>query len=338
MSNIPSAEKLKALESVLSQLDKQFGKGAVTVLGKKNSMEIETIPSGALSLDLALGGGWPRGRIIEVYGPESGGKTTTALHAIAEAQKIGGIAAFIDAEHSLDPVYAKSLGVDTDMLVISQPNSGEEALEIAEGLIRSNAIDLIVIDSVAALVPRAELEGQMGDSHVGLHARLMSQGLRKLVGAINNSKCVCIFINQIREKVGVMFGNPETTTGGRALKFYSSVRLEVRKGEAIKQGEEVIGSRTKFKVVKNKIAPPFRTTEIDVMYGEGYNAYGDLLDLAVKHNIVGKSGAWFSYGDGKIGQGRENAKKYLKDNPEIYNEIRSQVMTTIGLTKEIVTE
>ena len=320
------AEKKKALENAIASIDKQFGKGAVMKLGDNVGMNVDVISTGALGLDLALGvGGLPRGRIIEIYGPESSGNTTVALHVIAEAQKNGGEAAFIDAEHALDPIYAKALGVDIDNLIVSQPDTGEQALEIVEALVRSGAIDVIVIDSVAALVPKAEIDGEMGDSHVGLHARLMSQALRKLSGVINKSKTTAIFINQLREKVGVMFGNPETTTGGRALKFYASVRLDIRRIEAIKSGTEVIGNRTRVKVVKNKVAPPFRETEFDIIYGEGISRAGSILDLAVTYDIINKSGAWFSYQDQRIGQGRENVKTYLKENPEIMNEVETKV-------------
>ena len=319
-------DKKKALETALSQIEKQFGKGSVMKLGDYKAMEIEAIPTGALSLDMALGiGGLPRGRIIEIYGPESSGKTTLALHVVAEAQKEGGEAAFIDAEHALDPVYAKKLGVDIDNLIVSQPDTGEQALEITESLVRSGALDVIVVDSVAALVPKAEIDGDMGDSHMGLQARLMSQALRKLAGAINKSKTVLIFINQLREKIGVMFGNPETTTGGRALKFYASVRLDIRKIENIKQDGEIKGSRTRVKVVKNKVAPPFREAEFDIVYGEGISRAGNILDMAVNMDIIEKSGSWFSYNGERIGQGRENVKKYLKQNPEILDEVESKV-------------
>ena len=319
-------EKLKALNLALGKIEKDFGKGSVMRLGEATSMNIDVIPTGSIGLDIAVGiGGLPKGRIIEVYGPESSGKTTVALHTVAEAQKQGGIAAFIDAEHALDPVYAKAVGVDIDNLIISQPDTGEQALEIAEALIRSGAIDIIVVDSVAALVPRAEIEGDMGDSHVGLQARLMSQALRKLTGSIKKSNCVAIFINQLREKVGIMFGNPETTTGGRALKFYSSVRLDVRKIDTIKQGDKVLGSRTRVKVVKNKVAPPFKQAEFDIMYGEGISKVGDLLDIASDIDIVKKSGAWYSYNDTKLGQGRENVKKFLQDNPDLIKEIDEKV-------------
>lgn len=319
-------DKLKALNQALGQIEKDFGKGSVMKLGEAASMSIDVIPTGSIGLDIAVGiGGLPKGRIIEVYGPESSCKTTVALHTVAEAQKQGGIAAFIDAEHALDPVYAKALGVDIDNLIISQPDTGEQALEIAEALIRSGAIDIIVVDSVAALVPRAEIEGDMGDSHVGLQARLMSQALRKLTGSIKKSNCVAIFINQLREKVGVMFGNPETTTGGRALKFYSSVRLDVRRVDSIKQGDKVIGSRTRVKVVKNKVAPPFKQAEFDIMYGEGISKVGDLLDIAAGIDIVKKSCAWYAYNDVKLGQGRENVKKFLTDNPDLIEEIDIKV-------------
>ena len=319
-------DKKKALETALSQIEKQFGKGSVMKLGDYKAMEIEAIPTGALSLDMALGiGGLPRGRIIEIYGPDSSGKTTLALHVVAEAQKEGGEAAFIDAEHALDPVYAKKLGVDIDNLIVSQPDTGEQALEITESLVRSGALDVIVVDSVAALVPKAEIDGDMGDSHMGLQARLMSQALRKLAGAINKSKTVLIFINQLREKIGVMFGNPETTTGGRALKFYASVRLDIRKAENIKQDGEIKGSRTRVKVVKNKVAPPFREAEFDIVYGEGISRAGNILDMAVNMDIIEKSGSWFSYNGERIGQGRENVKKYLKQNPEILDEVESKV-------------
>jgi recombination protein RecA len=319
-------EKKKALEMALGQIEKQFGKGAVMKLGENTHMNIETIPTGAMGLDIALGvGGVPRGRIVEIFGPESSGKTTVALHIVAEAQKAGGEAAFIDAEHALDPVYAKKLGVNIDNLIVSQPDTGEQALEIAEALVRSGAIDVIVIDSVAALVPKAEIDGEMGDSHIGLQARLMSQALRKLSGVINKSKTTAIFINQLREKVGIMFGNPETTPGGRALKFYSSVRLDVRRIESIKQGTEVIGNRTKVKVVKNKVAPPFKEAEFDIIYGKGISKEGNVLDVAVSLDIVNKSGSWFSYNNQKIGQGRENAKNFLMENVEIFNEIEKKI-------------
>ncbi len=321
-----NAEKKKALEVAMSQIEKQFGKGSVMKLGEFKAMEIEAIPTGALSLDIALGiGGVPRGRIIEIFGPESSGKTTLALHIIAEAQKEGGEAAFIDAEHALDPVYAKKLGVDIDNLIVSQPDTGEQALEITESLVRSGALDVIVVDSVAALVPKAEIDGDMGDSHMGLQARLMSQALRKLAGAINKSKTVLIFINQLREKIGVMFGNPETTTGGRALKFYASVRMDIRRVENIKQDGEVKGNRVRVKVIKNKVAPPFREAEFDIVYGEGISKVGNVLDMAVNLDIVEKAGSWFSYNGERIGQGRENVKKYLKENPKMLEEIEGKV-------------
>ncbi len=321
-----NAEKKKALEMAMSQIEKQFGKGSVMKLGEFKAMEIEAIPTGALSLDIALGiGGVPRGRIIEVFGPESSGKTTLALHIVAEAQKMGGEAAFIDAEHALDPVYAKKLGVDIDNLIVSQPDTGEQALEITESLVRSGALDVIVVDSVAALVPKAEIDGDMGDSHMGLQARLMSQALRKLAGAINKSKTVLIFINQLREKIGVMFGNPETTTGGRALKFYASVRMDIRKVENIKQDGEVKGNRVRVKVIKNKVAPPFREAEFDIVYGQGISKEGNILDMAVNLDIVEKAGSWFSYNGERIGQGRENVKKYLKENPKMLEEIEEKV-------------
>lgn len=319
-------EKKKALEIALGQIEKQFGKGSVMKLGEYKAMNIEAIPTGALGLDIALGiGGVPRGRIIEIFGPESSGKTTLALHIIAEAQKMNGEAAFIDAEHALDPVYAKHLGVDIDNLIVSQPDTGEQALEITESLVRSGALDVIVVDSVAALVPKAEIDGDMGDSHMGLQARLMSQALRKLAGAINKSKTVIIFINQLREKIGVMFGNPETTTGGRALKFYASVRLDIRKIENIKQDGEVVGNRARVKVIKNKVAPPFREAEFDIVYGKGISKEGNILDMAVNLDIIEKSGSWFSYNGEKIGQGRENVKKYLAENPDIMEEVEKKV-------------
>ena len=321
-----NTEKKKALEMAMSQIEKQFGKGSVMKLGEFKAMEVEAIPTGALSLDIALGiGGVPRGRIIEIYGPESSGKTTLALHVIAEAQKSGGEAAFIDAEHALDPIYAKKLGVDIDNLIVSQPDTGEQALEITESLIRSGALDVIVVDSVAALVPKAEIDGDMGDSHMGLQARLMSQALRKLAGALNKTKTVLIFINQLREKIGVMFGNPETTTGGRALKFYASVRMDIRKIENIKQDGEVKGSRVRVKVIKNKVAPPFREAEFDIVYGEGISKEGNILDMAVNLDIIEKAGSWFSYNGERIGQGRENVKKYLKENPDILKEVEEKV-------------
>ena len=319
-------DKLQAIQVAMSQIEKQFGKGSVMTLGENSTLDVDCISSGCLSLDLALGiGGVPKGRIIEIYGPESSGKTTVALHMVAEAQKAGGAAAFIDAEHALDPSYARKLGVDTESLIVSQPDTGEQALEITEALVRSGAIDIIIVDSVAALVPKAEIEGEMGDSHVGLQARLMSQALRKLTGSINKSKCIIVFINQLREKVGVMFGNPETTTGGRALKFYASVRLDIRKIDTIKQGDEVLGSRARVKVVKNKVAPPFKQAEFDIMYNEGISKEGNILDIGVKEEIVQKSGAWFSYGDTRLGQGRENSKVFLTENPEIALEIENKI-------------
>ena len=319
-------EKKKALEMAMGQIEKQFGKGSVMKLGEFKAMNVESIPTGALSLDIALGiGGVPRGRIVEIYGPESSGKTTLGLHIIASAQKEHGEVAFIDAEHALDPVYAKHLGVDIDNLIVSQPDTGEQALEITEALIRSGALDVVVVDSVAALVPKAEIDGDMGDSHIGLQARLMSQALRKLAGAVNKSKTVIIFINQLREKVGIMFGNPETTTGGRALKYYASVRLDIRKVENIKQDGEVIGNRARVKVVKNKVAPPFREAEFDIMYGKGISRESNIVDLAVNLDIIEKSGSWFSYNGAKIAQGRENTKKYLEDNPEVANEIEKKI-------------
>lgn len=326
-------EKLKALDAALAHIEKQHGKGAVMKLGDSSShMNVETTPTGSLSLDVALGlGGIPKGRIVEIYGPESSGKTTVTLHMIAEVQKRGGIAGFIDAEHALDPVYAKNIGVDIDNLYISQPDNGEQALEITETMVRSGAIDIIVVDSVAALVPKAEIDGEMGDSHVGLHARLMSQALRKLTAIVSKSNCTVIFINQLREKVGVVYGNPETTTGGRALKFYSSVRLDVRRVMAIKVGGEDVGNRTKVKVVKNKIAPPFKEAEFDIMFGEGISAIGDIVDLAAECNIINKSGAWYAYEGNKIGQGRENAKLYMKEHPEILVEVEHKVREHYGL-------
>ena len=325
-------EKKKALDAAIGQIEKQFGKGAVMKLGDPSAqMNVETIPTGSLSLDIALGlGGIPRGRIVEIYGPESSGKTTVTLHMVAEVQKQGGIAGFIDAEHALDPVYAKNIGVDIDNLYISQPDNGEQALEITETMVRSGAVDIVVVDSVAALVPKAEIEGDMGDSHVGLQARLMSQALRKLTAVISKSNCVVVFINQLREKVGVMFGNPETTTGGRALKFYSSVRLDVRRVEALKQGGEVIGNRTRVKVVKNKVAPPFKEAEFDIMFGMGISREGDILDLAAQQDVIAKSGAWYAYEGNKIGQGRENAKQYLRDNPEVCKAISEKVRARYG--------
>ena len=322
--------KLKALGLAMDQITKQFGDGSIMKLGEAHKVDVELIPSGALSLDLALGGGYPKGRIIEIYGPESSGKTTLTLHAIAEIQKSGGTAAFIDAEHALDPAYAKRVGVDTDNLLVAQPDNGEQALEIVETLVRSSAVDLVVVDSVAALVPQAEIDGDMGDSHMGLQARLMSQALRKLTGIISKSKTTVIFINQIRMKIGVMFGNPETTTGGNALKFYASVRMDIRRTGQIKSGEDIIGNRTKVKIVKNKIAPPFRVAEFDIMYNEGISKTGDVLDLAVQHGIVGKSGAWFDYNDAKIGQGREATKVYLKENPKVLDEIDKKVRAKVA--------
>lgn len=322
--------KSKALSLAMDQITKQFGDGSIMKLGEAKRADVELLSSGALSIDLALGGGYPKGRIIEIYGPESSGKTTLTLHAIAEIQREGGTAAFIDAEHALDPSYARKLGVDTDNLLVSQPDNGEQALEIAETLVRSNAVDLIVIDSVAALVPQAEIDGDMGDSHMGLQARLMSQALRKLTGIINKSKATVIFINQIRMKIGVMFGNPETTTGGNALKFYASVRIDIRRTGQIKVGDDILGNRTKVKVVKNKIAPPFRVAEFDIMYNEGISRTGDILDLAVLHGIVGKSGAWFDYNDEKIGQGRDKTKEFLKSNPELLAEIDKKVRAKVA--------
>ncbi|WP_075617589.1 recombinase RecA [Paenisporosarcina indica] len=326
------SDRKAALDMALKQIEKQFGKGSIMKLGEKTDREILTTSSGSIALDVALGvGGYPRGRIIEIYGPESSGKTTVALHAIAEAQAAGGQAAFIDAEHALDPVYAQNLGVNIDELLLSQPDTGEQALEICEALVRSGAVDIVVIDSVAALVPKAEIEGEMGDSHIGLQARLMSQALRKLSGAISKSKTTAIFINQIREKVGVMFGNPEVTPGGRALKFYASVRLEVRRAEAIKSGNEFMGNKTKIKVVKNKVAPPFRTAEVDVMYGQGISREGEIVDLGAEMDIVNKSGSWYAYNDDRIGQGRENAKQYLKDHPDTKNEILQKIRAAYGM-------
>ena len=329
-------DKLKALDAAIAQIEKQYGKGSVMKLGDNSAnMNVETVPTGSLSLDIALGlGGLPKGRIIEVYGPESSGKTTVALHCVAEVQKRGGIAGFIDAEHALDPVYARNIGVDIDNLYISQPDCGEQALEITETMVRSGAVDIVVVDSVAALVPKAEIDGDMGDSHVGLQARLMSQALRKLTAVISKSNCIVIFINQLREKVGIMFGNPEVTTGGRALKFYSSVRMDVRRIESLKQGGEVIGNRVRIKVVKNKIAPPFREAEFDIMFGKGISREGDILDLAAKENIVEKSGAWYAYEGSKIGQGRENAKNFLAANPEICLEIENKVRVKYGLSED----
>ncbi|EOT39099.1 recombinase RecA [Enterococcus columbae] len=325
-------DRKAALDAALKKIEKNFGKGAIMKLGEKADQQISTIPSGSLALDVALGvGGYPRGRIIEVYGPESSGKTTVALHAIAEVQKNGGTAAFIDAEHALDPAYAKKLGVNIDELLLSQPDTGEQGLEIADALVSSGAVDVIVIDSVAALVPRAEIDGEMGDTHVGLQARLMSQALRKLSGSINKTKTIAIFINQIREKVGVMFGNPETTPGGRALKFYATIRLEVRRSEQLKSGTDIIGNRTKIKVVKNKVAPPFKTAEIDIMYGEGISQEGELLDMAVDVDIIDKSGAWYSYKGDRIGQGRENVKNYMKEHPEMVAEVSALVRNAYGI-------
>lgn len=330
------SDRKAALEMALRQIEKQFGKGSIMKLGESTHMQVEIVPSGSIALDIALGiGGLPRGRIIEVYGPESSGKTTVALHAIAEVQKIGGQAAFIDAEHALDPSYASKLGVNIDELLLSQPDTGEQALEIAEALVRSGAVDIIVIDSVAALVPKAEIEGEMGDSHVGLQARLMSQALRKLSGAISKSKTIAIFINQLREKVGVMFGNPETTPGGRALKFYSTVRLDVRRVETIKMGNDMVGNRTRIKVVKNKVAPPFKQAEIDIMYGEGISKEGSIIDIGVELDIVDKSGAWYSFAGERLGQGRENAKQYLKEHPEIANTIEQKIREASNLTTSV---
>ena len=329
-------DKLKALDAAITQIEKSYGKGSIMKLGDSGTnMNIETVPTGSISLDIALGlGGVPKGRVIEIYGPESSGKTTVALHMVAEVQKRGGIAGFIDAEHALDPVYAKNIGVDIDNLYISQPDNGEQALEITETMVRSGAVDIVIVDSVAALVPKAEIDGEMGDSHVGLQARLMSQALRKLTGIISKSNCCVIFINQLREKVGVMFGNPETTTGGRALKFYSSVRMDVRRVESIKQGGEVIGNHVRVKVVKNKIAPPFKEAEFDIMFGQGISKEGDILDLAVKDDIVEKSGAWYAYGGAKIGQGRENAKSYLREHPAVCAEVETKVREKHGLPSD----
>jgi recombination protein RecA len=331
-------EKLKALDAAITQIEKSYGKGSVMKLGDSSAhMNVETVPTGSLSLDIALGlGGVPKGRVVEIYGPESSGKTTVALHMVAEVQKRGGIAGFIDAEHALDPVYAKNIGVDIDNLYISQPDNGEQALEITETMVRSGAVDIVIVDSVAALVPKAEIDGEMGDAHVGLQARLMSQALRKLTGIISKSNCVVIFINQLREKVGVLFGNPETTTGGRALKFYSSVRLDVRRTESLKQAGEVIGNHVRVKVVKNKIAPPFREAEFDIMFGQGISREGDILDLAAKEDIIEKSGAWYAYQGNKIGQGRENAKLYLKQNPVICAEVEKKVREHYGLQGDVV--
>ena len=333
-----SSEKKRALEMALAGIEKQFGKGSIIRMGERPVQNIEVIPTGCLDLDMALGvGGLPRGRVVEIYGPESSGKTTVALHVVAEAQKAGGVAAFIDAEHALDPIYAKKLGVDIDQLYVSQPDTGEQALEICEALVRSGAIDIVVIDSVAALTPKAEIDGEMGDSFVGLQARLMSQALRKLTGIVNKTNCVCIFINQLREKVGVMYGNPETTPGGRALKFYSSVRIDIRRGEQLKDGSTVVGNRTKAKIVKNKVAPPFRVAEFDILYGEGISKEGNLLDSAVQLDIIHKSGAWFSYGDQRIGQGRENTRKYLKENPAVAAEIEALVRAELLGKNEPIT-
>lgn len=326
-------DKKKALEAALGQIEKQYGKGSIMKLGESGAnMQVEAVPTGSISLDIALGvGGVPKGRIVEIYGPESSGKTTVALHMVAEVQKRGGIAGFIDAEHALDPVYAKNIGVDIDNLYISQPDNGEQALEITETMVRSGAVDIVIVDSVAALVPKAEIDGDMGDSHVGLQARLMSQALRKLTAIISKSNCVVIFINQLREKVGVLFGNPETTTGGRALKFYSSVRLDVRRVETLKQGGEMVGNRTRIKVVKNKVAPPFKQAEFDIMFGTGISREGDLLDLAAECNIINKSGAWYAYEGSKIGQGRENSKQYLREHPEVCQEVERKVRIAYGL-------
>ncbi len=330
-----TSERKKAVELAISQIDRQFGKGSIMFLGDNRRLDIAAIPTGSVSLDAALGiGGVPRGRIIEIFGPEASGKTTMALHIVAEAQKLGGIAAFVDAEHALDAIYAKALGVDTDNLLISQPDTGEQALEITETLVRSGAIDTIVVDSVAALVPRAEIEGDMGDAQMGLQARLMSQAMRKLTAAISKSKSCVIFINQIREKIGVMFGSPETTTGGRALKFYSSVRLDIRRIASIKDGENIVGNRTKVKVVKNKVAPPFREVQFDIIYGKGISKEGDLLDLAVNYNIIDKAGTWFSYGEERLGQGRENVKRFLQQNPEMMKEIEYKVRVELGLLED----
>ena len=330
-----SKEKQEALHNVLSKIEKQYGEGSVMVLGDDVKLDIDSIPTGSLALDIALGiGGIPKGRIIEIYGPESSGKTTLALHMLAEAQKMGGTGAFVDAEHALDPGYAKNLGVDIENLIISQPDTGEQALEITEALVRSNAVDLIIIDSVAALVPKAEIDGEMGAAQIGLQARLMSQALRKLTGAINKSKCTVVFINQLREKVGIMFGNPETTTGGRALKFYSSVRLDIRRTEIIKKGDEMIGNRVRVKVVKNKIAPPFKQAEFDIMYGKGISSVGNILDVASEADIVKKAGAWYSYGEERLGQGRENAEEFLEGNPELLKEIEHKVRLHYNLIPE----
>lgn len=333
------ADRRAALEMALRNIEKQFGKGSIMKLGESTHMQVETIPSGSLALDIALGvGGFPRGRIIEIYGPESSGKTTIALHAIAEVQKAGGQAAFIDAEHALDPLYASKLGINIDELLLSQPDTGEQALEIAEALVRSGAVDIIVVDSVAALVPKAEIEGEMGDSHVGLQARLMSQALRKLSGAINKSKVIAIFINQLREKVGVMFGNPETTPGGRALKFYSTIRLDIRRVETLKQGNDMIGNRTRIKVVKNKVAPPFKQCDVDIMYGEGVSKEGSIIDIGTEMDIVQKSGAWFSYNGDRLGQGRENSKQFLKENPHLTDAIEKKIRESSNLITHVSPE
>ncbi|WP_046432760.1 recombinase RecA [Lactobacillus sp. N54.MGS-719] len=332
-------EKQAALDAALKKIEKNFGKGAVMRMGEKADTQISTVPTGSLALDAAIGvGGYPRGRIIEIYGPESSGKTTVALHAVAEVQKRGGTAAYIDAENAMDPAYAEALGVDIDSLILSQPNTGEEGLQIADTLISSGAIDIVVVDSVAALVPRAEIEGEMGDAHVGLQARLMSQALRKLSGTISKTKTIAIFINQIREKVGVMFGNPETTPGGRALKFYSTIRLEVRRAEQIKQSGDVLGNRVKIKVVKNKVAPPFKVAEVDIMYGKGISQSGELLDMATDKDIIDKAGSWYSYKNDRIGQGRENAKKYLEDHPDIYQDIQEQVRKAYGIDEKSIAD
>ena len=330
-------DRQKAIEAAMSQIEKQFGKGSVMRLGDHSQMNIEAVPTGSMILDIALGvGGIPKGRIMEIYGPESSGKTTVCLHVVAEAQKMGGVAAFIDAEHALDPVYAKKLGVDINNLLVSQPDFGEQALEIAEALVRSGAVDIIVVDSVAALVPKAEIDGEMGDSHVGLQARLMSQALRKLAGIVSKSNCIVMFTNQLREKVGVMYGNPETTTGGRALKFYASVRMDIRRVDSIKNGSEIVGNRTRVKVVKNKVAPPFKEAEFDIIYGEGISREGGILDVAVLNNIILKSGSWFSYNDNRIGQGRENAKLFLRNNPTILNEIETKIRNIYFADKTFV--
>lgn len=330
-SAAPAEDRKRAIEAAMGQIEKMYGKGSIMRLGDQNNLQVDVIPTGSLSLDVALGvGGLPRGRIVEIYGPESSGKTTVALHSVAEAQKLGGTAAFIDAEHALDPVYAKALGVDIDSLLVSQPDTGEQGLDIAEALVRSGAIDIVVIDSVAALTPRAEIEGEMGDSFVGLHARMMSQAMRKLAGSIAKSQCVAIFINQLREKVGVIYGNPEVTTGGRALKFYASVRMEVRRVEHLKNGTELIGSHTRVKVVKNKVAPPFKQAEFDIMYGEGISRTSELVDLGVEFGILSKSGAWFSMGDTRLGQGRDAAKQYFKDHPDIADDVQKQIMERVA--------